>query len=507
MKILGVFLLTVLTTLYSKAQEFPLTYSNISVSIPGVPGAWIKNNGKFYCYFETDNGSMSTAATNHFYILDTEGTILKKVELPEELHTIYYDLYLKNDTLFTTDYYKQHTFYLDEKEAVWKATNKNPHIYYQDELYVVYSMDFGEWGAVTWFEDRQTGKQYEVYAKTPVVNRFENTYYLISDEEILKISDPKKLEESTDPYNYEKYTAEKKHFREGSFSFKGAVSVKSFEASIIHKPTPKTSFLLNNELYFLFEEQNKTGIYVLENGKINLIWTLQPNMHLYRRYYDTRNPIWDKNQQSMQFVTDQSNVYGIIAVDGKKMELTSFTNTFAEPVATVKEMTMWFEETFDTYHSNFSSLSIDHADAVEKKEHATDLTQRHKITHYLLDGKDLETPRIYRKYEGDDLQLITNYYYWKQGGKVELVNFEWNRHNNQLQSFIEMQEYEAENPRIRQYKEKFEQLAGFLKRKLGTPHKVLEESDESEMVWQEGNIITELRYTAYTVEVTIYKKK
>lgn len=118
----------------------------------------------------------------------------------------------------------------------------------------------------------------------------------------------------------------------------------------------------------------------------------------------------------------------------------------------------------------------------------------------------METPRIYRKYEGDDLQLITNYYYWKQGGKVELVNFEWNRHNNQFQSFIEMEEYEAENPRIKQYKEKFEQLAGFLKQKLGIPHKVLVESDESEMEWQEGNIITVLRYTAYTVEVTIYKK-
>lgn len=506
MKILGTFLLTVLTTLYSKAQEFPLTYSNISISIPGVPGAWIKNYGKFYCYFETDNGSMSTAATNHFYILDTEGTILKKVELPEELHTRYYDLYLKNDTLFTTDYYEQHTFYLDEKEAKWIATDKNPHIYYQDELYTVYSMDFGEWGAVTWFEDLQTGKQYEVNANTPVVNKFENAYYLSSGEDILKIADPKKLEESTDPYNYEKYTAEQKHFREGSFSIKGAQPVKSFGTSIIYEPTPKTSFILKDQLYFLFEEQNKTGIYGLENGKINLISTLHPNMHLYRRHYDTRNPIWDKNQQSMQFVTEKPNVYGIIAVDGKKMEVTYFTNTFEEPMATVKEMTMWFEETFEKYHSDFSSLSIDHADAVEKKEHATDLTQRHKITHYLLDGKDLETPRIYRKYEGDDLQLITNYYYWKQGGKVELVNFEWNRHNNQFQSFIEMEEYEAENPRIKQYKEKFEQLAGFLKQKLGIPHKVLVESDESEMEWQEGNIITVLRYTAYTVEVTIYKK-
>jgi len=29
-------------------------------------------------------------------------------------------------------------------------------------------MDFGELGAVTWFEDRQTGKEYEVNANTPV---------------------------------------------------------------------------------------------------------------------------------------------------------------------------------------------------------------------------------------------------------------------------------------------------------------------------------------------------
>ena len=76
-------------------------------------------------------------------------------------------MYIKNDTIFTTEYYNHNTFYLD-KNNNWIETKKGIDLYYDDKDYSVYSLDFGEWGGVTWFKDKQTGTQFEIGATTPV---------------------------------------------------------------------------------------------------------------------------------------------------------------------------------------------------------------------------------------------------------------------------------------------------------------------------------------------------
>src|SRR5690606_8198304 len=69
-------------------------------------------------------------------------------------------------------------------------------------------------------------------------------------------------------------------------------------------------------------------------------------------------------------------------------------------------------------------------DKIEQKEKARDLTQRHKMTIHLLDGKDIETPRIYRKIENERLSLLTMYYYSTQEKTIELIEFQWTRNRN-----------------------------------------------------------------------------
>src|SRR5690606_35791541 len=105
--------------------------------------------------------------------------------------------------------------YLDLKKDKWIKTKKGIDLHYEDFDYSVYSLDFGEWGGITWFEDKQTLQQYEIGVTTPIINKLNDVYYLTDEKSILIIEDPKKLDISKVPYDYNKFVlSEKRYFRE-----------------------------------------------------------------------------------------------------------------------------------------------------------------------------------------------------------------------------------------------------------------------------------------------------
>ena len=116
-----------------ESQELNLTYNNVEINIPGRPGPWLKYGDNFYCFFQTDNDKFSSASNHHFYILNRNGGINAKVEVPNEIQKTYYDLYVKNDTIFTTEYYDHNTFYLDRTNETWVKTEKGIDLYFEDK--------------------------------------------------------------------------------------------------------------------------------------------------------------------------------------------------------------------------------------------------------------------------------------------------------------------------------------------------------------------------------------
>src|SRR5690606_4504346 len=106
----------------------------------------------------------------------------------------------------------------------------------------------------------------------------------------------------------------------------------------------------------------------------------------------------------------KDSVYGIIEINKNYFKITHFNNIYKEPVFGEQKMNVWFKNTFENYYSNFSTLTLSQIDKIEQDITATDITQKHKISTYRLDGRNVETPRIYRKIESDKLRLITMYY-------------------------------------------------------------------------------------------------
>jgi hypothetical protein len=170
-------------------------------------------------------------------------------------------------------------------------------------------------------------------------------------------------------------------------------------------------------------------------------------------------------------------------------------------------MNEWVENTFDNYYSNFSSLTLTQIDKVEQEINATDITQKHKISTYRLDGRDVNTPRIYRKIESKELRLLTIYYYSKDEKKIELVKFEWGKNRNKNQSIKDvvasMNNSEMEETL---YKQKFDWISDYLKGKLGEPNDLQTDKNSTEQKWKKNNKIIVLEYSKRDVELTIYSE-
>lgn len=490
----------------SQEQEVEVRYENVKIHIVGEPGPLLKYKDKYYCYFRRDNDKFSTGSNHYFYILNKKGKVVSEIEVPEELQTFYYDLYVKNDTIFTTEYFDNETFFLDERSKKWQKTKKGIDIQYEDKDYVVYSRDFGEWGGVTWFKDKFSDIQYEVQATTPIINKFKNAYYLTESHSIIKIDNPKRLEVSKQPYDYKVAVLSGRYWREGSYSTEGAEILFEKTDDNFFNPTfsIETTFTLNNKLYHLYTDSLSTKIGTLQENQLIPIYVFKNKIQPFHLPYDTRNRILNNTYQTIQFSTENPNIYGIIEVDDKRVNVVTLENTYRERVYGDQYIKKWVEKSFDFYFSNFDNLHLKKVDKIEQKEKARDLTQRHKMTIHLLDGKDIETPRIYRKLENEKLSLLTMYYYSTQEKTIELIKFEWTRNRNYNRSLAPIEYFsrheEIEKEREILYKERYESLANFLFRKFGNPNMI---KDNGTQIWEINNVVIELSDGA---ELIMYKR-
>src|SRR5690606_24946974 len=130
--------------------------------------------------------------------------------------------------------------------------------------------DFGEWGGVTWFKDKSSNKQYEVGVATPIINKFNNSYYLTEGHSIIKVDDPKRLDVSKQPYDYKIAVLSGRYWREGNYSTNGAEILFEREENNFFTSTFSigTTFVLNNKLYHLYTDSLTTQIGTLQENEL-----------------------------------------------------------------------------------------------------------------------------------------------------------------------------------------------------------------------------------------------
>ncbi|QQV04328.1 hypothetical protein [Chryseobacterium sp. FDAARGOS 1104] len=387
-------------------------------------------------------------------------------------------------------------------------TKKGNDLFYKDENYEVYSLDFGEWGGTTWFKNLKTKKQYEFSGSSPIINKLDNSYYVTLGKKILKIRDPQKMELSKEPYDYNKAVLEENYFRTGSNSLKGTETIYEYKNDDYFNPkfSFSTSFISNDKLFSIYKENNSTKIGNIENNNLISKYEFQKKIKPYNWRYDWRNPIQNNKSQTLQFSTEKNNEYGIIEINGNNLLVTTFKNSYKEKEFGETKVKEWVEKTFTYYFNNFDNLYLKDVDSVELKENPRDLTQSHKMSHYLLEGKEIETPRIYRKLENSIFKLNTMYYYDTNDKSVQLIEFEWGKNKNSFENDVDFSVLESTNKEKSVYEPKFIWLSKFLNSKLGKPNKSNIGNKSGNHEWKIENKVIKLQYNENLCELTMYKK-
>ena len=295
--------------------------------------------------------------------------------------------------------------------------------------------------------------------------------------------------------------------REGNYSTNGAETIFEYETDDYFNPTFSlaTSFISNDKLYHLYKDSISTKIGTIENKKLVPFYEFKSEIRPFQWNY-VRNPIQNNNFQSVQFRTDKDSVYGIIEIYKNDFNVTYFNNIYKEPVFGEKELNKWLENTFNNYYSNFSELTLKQIDKAEQQINATDITQKHKISTFRLDGKNVETPRIYRKTESDSLKLITMYYYEPEFKRIELINWEWGiNRSNQIDRKVFLHLSQEEKAKIL-YEPKFNWIYKFLTAKFGQPTTTKKDDFTITQIWLEEDKEILLKLSTRDTELVLQRK-
>lgn len=190
---------------------------------------------------------------------------VRKIDLGNKFtndHTLH--LEVKDDKLYLRSKGKSQPYNIDIKSLTIHESDEPAKAFYEDKDYIITMKDLGEWGGTIFFEHKKTGAVYEVGADGPtIVNRYDNAYivsstlrHMMSRSSILKIINPRTLhlvDSDDDSTNFIDFTNIK-----GSSHTEGADQLFSGDIDI------GTSFIRDNTLYHLYEEDRSTKIGVLE---------------------------------------------------------------------------------------------------------------------------------------------------------------------------------------------------------------------------------------------------
>lgn len=330
-------IITILQSCFVFGQTFNVTTKNIDLEVKELikPATKVelthavKHKNKFYCFFNEVKKDNSRRDIKFFFTFSENGENLKKIEVPKEIqNTVYFDLFLRNDTIFVKTYMNRNTFYFDRDRQQWEKTLEVDDMIYEDERFYFTYLDFGEWGSTTWIKDKQNSMEYELASSGKIVNRVDSSYYITSGLRIIKIDDPTKLKKSDSDYFYE--VIRKKDHSKGTNSLQGAEIVfkdTTFSEWDWIDKEPKlriaTSFVRENKLYHICVDSTKTFFAELESGQMKFIQKIESKLSFFDWYYSHHSKTQKDGSQILKFKTN--NKFGIMEINQQDISIYRLT--------------------------------------------------------------------------------------------------------------------------------------------------------------------------------------
>jgi hypothetical protein len=469
---------------------FSLHQDTVYVDIKGEMTHALKYHDKFFVLYKQRILKYGGIGKRWLYIF-SNGQVERIIDFPKEMETIYLDFYAKNDSLIYKTYMDDQSYYLDLKNFKWIKINKTDDLIFEDEQFLVFSIDFGEWGGKTWFKDKKTGQEYVIEATTPLVNKIDTTYYLTSPYEVLKIENPRLLNKCSNDITYEKIeTTEKFYSWYGKpIGFDIVFQDTTFDYfDYTYKPHIVSSFVLNKELLHIYETDTGTYIARHKRHSIEPIQKIIDSICFYNWHFSYRCSNVNRNNELLKFHTENESLDGLMEIIDNKIYIHYISNKAELKPKTlgIEQANKIFKERFNFIFSDLGHLRLKEVDLAEQKWKSFDITPNHEIgideCYYPNPNKfKIDTAKSYLIQEDSLISNSIIYYATKENGLIRVVSCDWEETDFH-------QHYNDQTKEL--FKRKIILLENFLTKKLGKPNKVEVKKNYSKKVWKTSNGFT-----------------
>ena len=455
-----------------------IQYDTLTVDIKGSIGQIIEFNDKYYCFVERDN-PYSSKSFRDFYVLSLDGTIEFKTEISEEMNTGYYnDLFIRNDSILLKDYYDHLTFYFDTETHKWKEIKEVDDLIYEDKNYIVYYLNFGEWGNTIWFKNKTTQKEYELASSFPKIHEIDSVYYLTNGRNVLEIKNPKNLKSCDTNYYYEK--VEKLKWSEGSNSLEGVETLfRDTSSWYDSKFYIATSFVNHDSLFCLCVDSSSAYIGYVDSLKMQPIKTIGTDLYIFKRRNSYRGNQNLYKNQLLQFASHDGKRTGLIKINKNIIQVIDVINLDAAKIVGEDKADKTFQYLTNFHLKNFDKLSLLQLDSIVPDFGGSDVTPKHEL---LFGGSPCL--RVYKIIEDTTITLLLDYYFNKAKDSIMVVSYEW-RETWENDYNLYASKDEKYNAQV--FGKRLDKINNYLIDKLGNPIKTNLENNYTSKEWETIN--------------------
>lgn len=468
----------------------------------------VKLKDHYYVIFD-ENRLYSSDYDKHFYIISEDGNICR-APYPLNIESYYADLFVKNDSILFKDYYDGNTYHFDPGIMQWTQIPKVEDIVYEDDRYYITSRYFGEWGYLTWFRNKITGREYELGTFATCINRVDSSYYITDPYRILRIDDPTQLVPTTPERSYynifknkrilETYTQlqgaqiiyQDTTFRYDEWMWELLTTLPS--VSII------TSFTYNNKLFQLCQNSDSLYVASLDNGNLIPMQYVDRPHSVFNWHNSYRMSIQTDGSQLLKFQTEDPNLFGFIGIHNNRIDIRYLRHDIDSIPYLGKEN---FPAIFSYLLDNPDSLYLSHLCRIEQEHGATNLQSIDNCglhESYYSDSEDCDINQEMQFLHVQDTKMscISEYYYTKGDSLVRTVSFTWTETvpYKRRENFYN---HHDDPERIQLFQNKVDELTQYLTSTLQTKPQVKKEKRNHTfytLSWKsDRNMKVELYYT------------
>lgn len=489
---------------------YSLHQDTIFVDIKGDMTHALKYQGKYYVLFNQRVLKYGGYGERWLYIF-SNGQVEKIVDCPKETKTVYLDFYVKNDSMILKPYMEKQSYYLNLGNYNWIKIDKTDDLIFEDNNFLVFSLDFGEWGGKTWFKEKSTGQEYVIEATTPLVNRIDSIYYLTNPFQVFKIKNPRMLNKCNDDITYENIKSTREYYTWYGMPI-GFVYVYQdttfnyFDYN--YQPHIVSSFVLNKELLHIYETDTATYIARHKGYSMIPIQKIVDNISFYNWHYSYRCPNLDGNNELLKFRTDAEKLFGLFEIIGDEVFVTYISNkAMLEPTlkGTQRADTISMDR-INSVLADFNNLEIGKIDKMEQNWGSFDITPNHKIgvgDSWNTKGYIIDTCRSYLVREDSIISNSIIYYGTIENDQVRCVTIDWDYEQDWLNP-------NSEELAKSSYDHKLEFLISYISKNFGKPSKSVDEENYFKIAWEDSSgLMLELESNRkyYGTRLVIYKNK